>query len=443
MRKKINEQFVSNVFETDSEFSEWFGYYNYDVISCDGNRMLCNRAKFDGRAITVQDNIELGWYDLDTGNWNEIGNTNSFNWQQGAMLQWIPETENKVVYNCAIGDKFKSVIYDVKTKQKKIIDFPVYCLTPDGKYSISLNYERSYWCRAYHYQNIINKKYNVRVAEDDGVFCVDLENGNVTRIIDINDVIKFDFEEVFNKSKHWLEHIMISPDGSKITFLHRFSFGDGYKTRICISDINGENLQVIPGYHNKEWSHFGWKGDKEFCIYTVDNGEFAVKYTEKVMQNNALKVKESSNKNIKDKCKDFIKEILPQVVKDRIIGRKKYYQHYVENESGLFTLQDIYDGYLLNIDGHPSFTKDGKYMITDSYPDERGYQRLIIYNTINKKGIIIGKFYAAFKGNPASCDLHPKLCFNDNYIVVDTAYSGKHRMNVLKINWDRVKNKLN
>ena len=47
MTKQVNEKYLRVLFETNSEYSEWFGYYNYDVISTDGTKMLCNRVNFD------------------------------------------------------------------------------------------------------------------------------------------------------------------------------------------------------------------------------------------------------------------------------------------------------------------------------------------------------------------------------------------------------------
>ena len=95
-----------------------------------------------------------------------------------------------------------------------------------GKYSISLNYERCYWCRAYHYQSVKNPKYNVQVAEDDGIFKVNLETNTVKRIVKIQDVIAIDAPEDFKIAKHWLEHIMINKAGDRIVFLHRYSYGN-------------------------------------------------------------------------------------------------------------------------------------------------------------------------------------------------------------------------
>ena len=435
MPKQVIEKYIKEIFQTDSEYTEWFGYYNYDVLSKDCKKMLCNRATFEGRVISDQDTIEVGCYNIKSGEWNSIGKTNSFNWQQGAMLQWLPGegNENKVIYNIAEDNRFKSVIFDIVTKEERTIDFPVYCITPDGNYAISLNYERSYWCRAYHYQPIVNKAYDVDVAEDDGIFKVNLSTNQIERILSIQDIIKNDANAAFSSAKHWLEHIMLNKEGSKIAFLHRYTHGEGYITRLCVCNIDGSNLQVISGWRDNLWSHLGWKTENSFAIYAVKQNSLMTSY--------AKQGKIDGNKNKKTfKARLFAvaKKITPKFIKELLQRSENGYQIF-EQKGETFVKTDWYKEKQFSIDGHPSFTKDGKYMITDSYPDKHGYQKLMVYNTQTRKCLVLAKLLAPLKGNPASCDLHPKFCQNQQYVVVDTAYSQKHKMIVFELDWANIR----
>lgn len=432
--RQVNDKYLHLLFETSSEWSEWFGYYNYDVINQNGKYMLCNRSAFDAREITAEDTIELGFYDIITGEWHHIDYTTSFNWQQGAMLQWMPNDENKVIYNITRNGHYKSLITDINTGSKKEINFPTYCVTPNGRYSISLNYERSYWCRAYHYQPIINEKYNVQVAEDDGIFKVNLHNNTIERIVDIHDVISLDGQNDFGEAKHWLEHIMINTAGDRIAFLHRYSYGTAYSTRLLICDVNGNGLCVVPGWKENDWSHFGWKGNREFAIYSVKRNAFQAKYAKSVqMAKSSLSPMAIVNWVVH----------LPVLrgIKNKLKPNQRYYKLYQETDGKYVFVRNL-DQKLFSIDGHPSFSEDGRYMITDSYPDQDGFQRLIIYDCVTNKGIILGKFAAPLSGNPASCDLHPKLSYQSKYLAVDTAYTGKHCMVLYEINWQEIKKKI-
>ena len=65
-----------------------------------------------------------------------------------------------------------------------------------------------------------------------------------------------------------------------------------------------------------------------------------------------------------------------------------------------------------------------------------------IYNTKTHKYLILGSFNAFYKGNPASCDLHPKLSKDGQYVVVDSAHDEKHHMLMFKLNWNKIEQKL-
>ena len=437
MNKVRLSKYLNLVFESDSkDYSEWFAYYNYDTLNHDQTKILCNRASFDGIKPYKGSTIELGYYDLLSGKWHHIDTTTSWNWQQGAMMQWLPGVgnENKVIYNSTYNGHNRALICDITTGEKTLIDWSIYGITCDGTKSISLEIERSHWCRAYHYESIANPDWEGRVVNEDGVFEIDLKNNTRKRIISIFDVINTDFRPYFDNCKHWLEHVMISPSSKRICFLHRFSPIDNvlkYETRLFIADIDGGNLQIIPGWELFSWSHFGWKGDDEFVVYTQTPYRYAfdgsIGY---LIRSNPVKLIKNLFYRITGK--------LPYQISKLVHGKRHMYQLYkfIDNE---FALLDNFESNIFNIDGHPSFTKDGRYMITDSYPDKKHMQRLIVFDTITKKSLLLGKFYANYHRKPSSCDLHPKLCNNNDFLVVDTAYDSQHHLLMFKLNWDAIK----
>ena len=175
--ERISE-YISPSFASKGPKSHWFGYYNYSPMSADGTKLLAQEVDFDGRDILPEDTADIGWYDLKDGSWHKVTITHAINWQQGAMLQWLgPDFNSRIIFNDVDGEHFCSRIYNIETGEMKTIPFPVYGVSPDGKFSITLQFERCAWCRAYHYESIRNPKWNVPVAEEDGIFRVDLETG--------------------------------------------------------------------------------------------------------------------------------------------------------------------------------------------------------------------------------------------------------------------------
>lgn len=434
--------YLELVFKTNDEHINWFGYYNYDPLNYNQTKMLCNRAQKDGVAPEKGDVIELGYYDIPSGEWHYIGESDSWNWQQGAMIQWIPGkgNEKSVIYNTSKNGRLISIIKDVEKGETRELNWPIYVVTPDGKKSIAVDLERSYWCRAYHYQSVANQELEGNIIESDGIFEVDLQNNTRKRIVSIRDVLNLEPIPEFPKLKHWFEHIMINQDGTKFCFLHRFSPEynvNAYQTRLLVADIDGSNLQIISGWDKVDWSHFGWNKN-DFAIYTVPNNGMGMIY--KTMGNNASK--EFNLKTFAFKCASILVHMLPASVRKKMKGGKSYYQYYTLQDDGKYALTKLIEKPYLNIDGHPSFTNDGKYMVTDTYPDEHNYQHLIIHNIETGNGVVVADLYAYYNHTPATCDLHPKLSKNNNYVVVDSAFNDKHHMVMFKIDWDRIESLL-
>ncbi len=445
MQKKDNfwfSPYLRKVFETPSiDCSEWFGYYNYDTLNKDQSKMLCGRSKTDGVAPQKGMSIELGYYDIPSGVWHHIGESDSWNWQQGAMMQWL-ETDDggcKIIYNCSKSNRLISRIVDINSGDVKDLDWPIYDITPDKKKSIAIDLERSYWCRAYHYQSVANTLKDGDVYEDDGIFEIDLTNNTRRRIISIRDVINIDKREDFDGQKHWLEHIMINPSGTRFCFLHRFSPKNNvfkYETRLFIADIDGTNLRYVPGWDKVRWSHFGWCGDNAFAIYTYCPSKFNVDPSK-----SSFTIKGHSFRGIVMRMLRKAVSLLPYGIARQLGNSYSAYRYYKISENGTIVFDKTMDPKLSRIDGHPSFTHDESYMITDTYCDKQSWQSLYVYDLYRRRAITLARFNAFYNGNPASCDLHPKLCNDNNFIVVDTAYNEKHHMIVFQIDWKRIASK--
>jgi hypothetical protein len=110
----------------------WFAYYDKLQFSPDNRFVLSNKVNFEHRSPTGDDVIEVGMVDIQDGDkWIPLGKSKAWNWQQGCMLQWIPGTESKVIWNDREKDKFVSHIMDVKTGEKHTLPAPIYALSSE------------------------------------------------------------------------------------------------------------------------------------------------------------------------------------------------------------------------------------------------------------------------------------------------------------------------
>lgn len=428
-------KYVEKIFETpSSEYSEWFGYYNCDALNSKHTKLLCNRVKEDGVEPRVDLKIEVGYYDIPSGKWHHVGESDSWNWQQGCMAQWLSDDE--IIYNSSENNHHIAIIHNIKTGMERKIDWAVYGIMPDGRKSISLDMERAHWCRAYHYQSVEDKTKDGPVYLEDGIFEIDLEHNICKKLISIQDIILLDNRPYFTKAKHWLEHIMINPTGTKFCVLHRFSPIDNvfkYVTRLIIVDVQTLQMECIPNWEKTQWSHFGWDGDN-FVIYTYPQIGFGI--SEEFFNGCSASSKSVKAKKIslKTRIAEYIRQFIPQAWEKQMRGFITYYQYYKLN-NGHYEQSQVFKHVPFLIDGHPTFISNRKEMITDTYPDKKRVQRLLLLDMNKDKVIELGKFNAYYRGNPASCDLHPKVSKDGQYIVVDSAHDYKHHMLVLKLKY--------
>ena len=109
----------------------WFGYYDKLQFDPTSRYVLGMEVTFQHRSPTADDVIGIGMVDLqDNDRWIELGESRSWCWQQGCMLQWLPGSATKVLWNDRMGDRFVCHILDVKSGEKRTIQQPIYSVSP-------------------------------------------------------------------------------------------------------------------------------------------------------------------------------------------------------------------------------------------------------------------------------------------------------------------------
>lgn len=420
-------------FASEGPKSHWFGYYNYSPMSADGTKLLSQEVDFDGRDILPEDTADVGWYDLKDCSWHKVATTRAINWQQGSMLQWLgPDFNTRIVFNDVDGEHFCSRIYNIETGEMKTISFPVYGVSPDGKFSITLQFERCAWCRAYHYESIRNPKWNVNVPEEDGIFRVNLETGEIMRIITIREVMaKLRPGESDGTESHWLEHIMLNPSGTRFAFYHRYGSPSGFNTIGYSAAVDGSDICRMPSENNAAFSHLGWMSDDEFVVYSYRKSLVGREY---LAARNEKKIALKST--IISILRPLVRLIIPAKTRANIIVARRYVFAKDRGQILFNTGRSKLNEYG---DGHPSFTHDGRFMLTDSYADADGYRNLLLYCVKSDRTLILGRFYSPFNSCGYRADLHPRFSRDEKSVIIDSAHSGQHQLYVFDIDWSKIK----
>jgi hypothetical protein len=410
--------------ETPLDASYWFGYYYQSPISADGRWLLAHRAEFDGRPVTAADNVEVGCFDLRDGAWLLLGITRAFNWQQGAMLQWLgPDYKSRVIYNDQEDGHFVARIVDVTSGSRRTVPHAVYAVHPLGRTALGVRYERHYFVRAYHYEGIRDERWNVPIHPEDGITTIDLDTGTDNLLLRTSEIADFDPISKMNGKQHWLEHIIWNSRGTRFGFLHRYGTNEEYATRVFTSDANGTRLFCLPEHTENSYTHMSWRDEKTFVIYFTKQKPMAKIYALMINSQNSLK-------RMVVHAYRAIKGIVPTDFVDRRRVESGY--ALVRDREGK---ESLFSKGLLRMDGHPSWTNDGRYMLTDTYADDAGYRNLLLFNAMTDQLNSVGYFFSPFNSCSYRCDLHPRFSHDERQIIIDTAHSGRRQMLLLILDW--------
>jgi hypothetical protein len=351
----------------------WFGYY--DKLEFDPNNrfVLGMEADFEHRSPRPDDRIKVGMVDLADGDrWIELGESAAWCWQQGCMLQWLPQTESQVLWNDRDGDRYVCRILDVNSRELRTIPHAIYAVSPDGKSAVTVSFSRLNDKRpGYGYAGIPDPCANDAAPAETGIWRVDLESGQQELIITVADIARLGPPLVSMKdAKHYFIHLLYSPDGSRFIFLHRWTGPGGRETRMFTARPDGTDIRLVDD--NGLTSHFIWR-DPEHIL--------------------------ALSRGMRFYLFDDTGKAPPQVV-----GKDAMTQ-----------------------DGHCSYLPGGEWILNDTYPND-GYQYPYLYHPVKDRKVSLGRFRApAEYTGEWRCDTHPRCSRDGKMVVIDAPVASSGR----------------
>ena len=359
----------------------WFSYYDKLQFDPTDRFLLGMEVDFEHRSVKADDVIKVGMIDLkDNDRWIELGETRAWCWQQGCMLQWRPGSMSEVLWNDRQGDRLVCHIMDVFTKKKRTILHPIYTVSPDGRMAVSPDFRRVSDVRpAYGYRGLSDPYADELAPQDTGIFRIDLETGEQKLIISIADIVQLGRIPGNPKGvKHYFNHLLFGPDGSRFIFLHRWRYPNGrFKTRLLTAAPDGSDIRIVDD--NGRTSHFIWRDPKHILIESK----------QPPLGNGFYLFEDGSNKKIEH------------------IGK------------GIGTTA-----------GHCSYLPlpGNEWILLDTYPDKQRNQNICLYHVPTNKKIFIGHFNSPkeYRGE-WRVDTHPRFSRDGRSVVIDSPHGGNGR----------------
>lgn len=372
---------IQTEFEIFTHPGYFFGFHDKVPFSADNRFLLAH--KLDRKyTLSNNSNISIGYfYDLKYNEFNELAKTNAWNYQQGSMLQWVGRSNN-IIFNKYDENTQTHIalIIDVKGNVIKRLPRAIGAIDPKGEYALSYSFERlRKGMPGYGYANGYDED-DLNLIPNKGLELVDLQKGEARLLFKIQDLIDIDYDKTMENSFHFFTHCLFSPSGERFLFFHRWLNGSKrLKTRMFTADVDGNNLHMFQT--EGMVSHVSWANENQILGYaeTKDGAHYHL---------------------FTDKTNGY-----------KIIGENYF-----------------------NCDGHPQFSSDYSQFITDTYPDRRRIQKLILFAMNHNEGKVIGSFRSPLRyKNAFRCDLHPRWDRNGSLICFDSTYLGERSLSILNL----------
>lgn len=358
----------------------WFGYYDKLQFDPTSRYALGMEVGFEHRSPRPDDTIRLGVIDTEDGDrWTEIGETRAWNWQQGCMLQWLPGSKDEVIWNDQEDGQFVSHILNWRTGKKRTLPAPIYALSPDARWAVLPDFRRLNDCRpGYGYAGLPDPHRDHSAPEDAGIWRMDLKTGRQTLLLSFADAARIPYPGGFSKgAKHWFNHLLFSPDGSRFIFLHRWrgdKEGTGFSTRLFTANRDGKELFILDP-HGKT-SHFVWRDPQHVMAWAwhPSHGE-------------------------------------------------RFYLYRDRTEQATVVAPDV-----MTVNGHNTFLPGNRWVLNDTYPDRDRLQHPYLYDLRAERRVPLGHFHspAEYTGE-WRCDNHPRSSPDGRKVVIDSPHGGNGR----------------
>ncbi|WHZ31949.1 hypothetical protein QNK01_10940 [Desemzia incerta] len=364
----------------NDEYEYFFGYYDKSPWDVTNRYMLSLKVLDTSKSTAPKTKADILLIDTHNNNKvKKVASTNTWNVQQGCMVQWLgPNFDEEIIYNDFQNGEYCSVILNIKTNEKRIIEKPVYSVSSDGKWAITLDFSRLHRLReGYGYSNKEDLTKNEKIPNSPAIWKIDLDKNESKPLLNYTDFYNFQTTSSMKGAEHKVNHIMINPSGTRFMVLHRWLNGGDKFTRLVTVDMNGENLFNLND--DKMTSHCYWKNDQEIIAY-ANKAELGTGYY-------LFNDQTSEFKRVLDKLKN---------------------------------------------DGHPSYSPNNEYILTDTYPDKA--RMASIYLASKNEVKTIARVFAPFKyDNELRCDLHPRWSRDGKQISFDSVFEGKRRLYTIDI----------
>jgi hypothetical protein len=356
----------------------FFGFHDKSPWSADDRMLLAHRSMIPDQPVEAGDEAEIGVFEgEDWTSWRPLARTRAWDWQLGAMLQWVGETD-RLVFNDHEDGRHVARVMTAAGEPVATLPRAVVALSPDGRYAASYDFARVHHAMPGYGYAIGTGPVPPpdRPGPEGSLRVMDMATGADRELFSVADIIAVDPHPSMEGAFHYFHHCLFSPGGERFVFFHRWvEPGSRRWTRMYSCDLEGGELFRFPT--SDMVSHIGWRDADHILAY-------------------AATPEEGDRYHL---FRDRSDEV-------RVVGR------------------DAFDS-----DGHPQYSPDRRLILTDSYPDRFRFQRLAILEPEGGTRIDIARTRLPWKfRGQLQVDLHPRWSRSGGHVCFDSGHTGRRSL---------------
>ena len=398
----------------------FFGYYNKSTWDRSDRYLLANQVPMMDADVKADMEAEVGFFDLQDGDaFHVIDSTRSWNWQMGCQLQWLDGRPGRqVIYNVrnertdtpypGLGSR----IANVDTGEKTDLPLPVYVTAPNSRFAISVNYRRLWITHeTIGYPDLEPQPELPLAPEDDGLWRMDLDSGAYRLLVSYADLKRFHHRDSMDKAIHWVSHIEINPDSSRVLFLHRWTERVKDETcflhRLITMNPDGSDLRLLE-CSDHPLPQLAEDFDPDAVgTFDYEKSEYQISHP-------------------------------LWCDKERIIvwgphAGQIHYHLYEDRDGGDV---QVVGAHVLTENGHMTFSPVNKrWLLSDTYPDSQTNQRILfLYDMQEQCRYDLGSFFTSPDLRKENrCDLHPRWSRDGRSVCIDSVHEHERQMYVIDV----------
>jgi hypothetical protein len=426
----------------------FFGFHDLVAWNASGNKLLALETDRIDVPVYPGQKAGIGYVDCTSGRFVKVGETNAFNYPQGARQQWVGDTDIFTV-NDQVGDKWGCRVYDAGSHECVAeLEHPAHVVDGRTHDCFGINYARLFRLGAYGYAGLPDETAGDNLPSNDGIVKHNIETGKAQMIISIRDVAEKETGSGFGKYTHYVTHLALDPSGTRVAFLHRYRTGEGEVTRLMTVGTDGSNLRCLASGF---LSHFDWMDNCHLMIWGRSGSA-----VEKLRGSRLYSLVPRVFLRV---AKRGVKRILRGGTICRGAGACRWLVFRDREPTEMRPIAEH-----INEDGHLMFCPANRdWMVCDNYPDEHGVRTLFLYQFSQNRRIDIGSYkrlfkkpdmaeakramesvdmsalYAAdfqllaFTRSGLHCDLHPRWKSDGTQISFDSIHEGTRQIYVIDV----------